>query len=234
MSGYSLFREIPAGTQSDTVLLPNIVANQPTKIGVLTSNDNTFNPFFRVNNASNVEVGIGSSFVNSNNDIVGDSATVSSSAAGTLTALVRDERAAGVTTKTSYIVEVSSEPNELNNSSTADTPAVNPGTYSGWVGAIDPTDSYRIQGPGVGKVTATLTNLKAPVFVKLVDSAGTLLKGPVSNATQSFLDFEGLIPKPDERYFLEVSRYSPAAGFYEGPLNSTEYTLNLAFPTSTQ
>jgi hypothetical protein len=60
MSGYSLFREIPAGTQSDTVPLPNIVANQPTKIAVLTSNAQHFSAFFRVNNPSNVEVGIGS------------------------------------------------------------------------------------------------------------------------------------------------------------------------------
>jgi hypothetical protein len=34
MSGYSLLREIPAGTESDNVRLPNIVANQPTKIAL--------------------------------------------------------------------------------------------------------------------------------------------------------------------------------------------------------
>jgi|GEM_PF-1372291 len=233
MSGYSLFREIPAGTQSDTVLLPNIVANQPTKIGVLTSNASTFQPFFRVNNASNVEVGIGSRFENSNRDVVGQSATVSSSTEGSLTAIVRDERAGGVTARTSYIVEVSSEPNELNNSATADTPAVNPGTYSGWVGAIDPTDNYRIQGPSIGKLTATLTNLKGPVSVKLVDSDGTLVIGPVSNGAQSGVILEGLISKPDERYFLQVQRNAPSAGFLEGTINSTPYTLNLAFATPT-
>ena len=128
------------------------------------------------------------------------------SVGGTLTAIVQDERAGGATARTSYIIEVSSEPNELNNSATADTPAVNPGTYSGWVGAIDPTDNYRIQGPGVGKFTATLTNLKAPVFARLVDSAGNLVIGPVSNIAQSGVILEGLIPKPDERYFLQVFR----------------------------
>ena len=232
MSGYSLFREI-IPNQSDTVSLPNIVANQPTKIAVLTRDDTTFKPFLKVNNLSSVEVASGFSFINTNGDVVGEFATVPPSVGGTLTAIVQDERAGGATARTSYIIEVSSEPNELNNSATADTPAVNPGTYSGWVGAIDPTDNYRIQGPGVGKFTATLTNLKAPVFARLVDSAGNLVIGPVSNIAQSGVILEGLIPKPDERYFLQVFRNPPQAGFLEGFNNSSQYDLNLAFATPT-
>ena len=233
MSGYSLLREIPAGTESDNVRLPNIVANQPTKIAVLPGNSSTFKPFLKVNNPSSVEVASGVTFTNSNGNEVGELATVPPSADGTLTAIVKDERATGVTDRTPYIVEVSSEPNELNNSANADTPAVNPGTFSGWVGAIDPIDNYRIQGPGVGKVTATLTNLQGIISVQLVDSDGNLLIGPVSNVFQSGVILEGLIPKPDARYFLQVKRTPPEFNQPENILNSTQYTLNLAFATST-
>jgi len=96
MSGYSLFREI-IPNQSDTVSLPNIVANQPTKIAVLTRDDTTFKPFLKVNNLSSVEVASGFSFINTNGDVVGEFATVPPSVGGTLTAIVQDERAGGAT-----------------------------------------------------------------------------------------------------------------------------------------
>jgi Ca2+-binding RTX toxin-like protein len=223
MSGYSLSRQIIPTDSSVNIPLPNIVANQRTQIAVIAAN--TFQPFLRVNNPSSVEVASGE-VITTFTPIVG----------GTFTGIVTDKRGAA-TALTPYTVEVNLEPNNLNNQSNGDTPAVNPGTYSGWVGSIDTLDSYRIDGSDRGKLTATLGNLDGIVNVDLVDSStGFSVATTQNNKGQPDAKLEFEVLTPGKRYFLEVKYNFAASGSGEGSgkNNSSQYTLNLAFPTSTQ
>jgi Ca2+-binding RTX toxin-like protein len=222
MSGYSLSRQIIPTDSSVNIPLPNIVANQRTQIAVIAAN--TFQPFLRVNNPSSVEVASGE-VITTFTPIVG----------GTFTGIVTDKRGAA-TALTPYTVEVNLEPNNLNNQSNGDTPAVNPGTYSGWVGSIDTLDSYRIDGSDRGKLTATLGNLDGIVNVDLVDSStGFSVATTQNNKGQPDAKLEFEVLTPGKRYFLEVKYNFAASGSGEGSgkNNSSQYNLNLAFATPT-
>ena len=223
MSGYSLSRQIPGGTGSDNFPLPNIVANQLTNIAVISANTNTFKPFLTVNNPSGAEIG------NGNN------ATFTPPVGGTFAGIVRDDTGT-VKETTVYTVEVNLEPNKLNDVRNAGTPAFTPGNYPGWVGSIDKLDYYRIEGPAVGKLTATLTGIDGAVTVRLLDDKDGQKAKAETQTTESALLLEFLIPSPNERYFLEVAPKdikTPGSGQGDGKNNSSKYNLNLAFATST-
>ncbi|MEK0195954.1 hypothetical protein, partial [Microcoleus anatoxicus] len=224
MSGYSLSRQIPGGTGSDNFPLPNIVANQLTKIAVISANSDNFSPFLTVNNPSGAEIG------NGNN------ATFTPPVGGTFAGIVRDNRGT-VKETTSYTVEVNLEPNKLNDEKNADTPAFTPGNYPGWVGSIDTLDYYRIEGPAVGKLTATLTGIDGAVTVRLLDKGGfEKATAKTTASAETAIQLEFLIPSANERYFLEVAPQDikkPGDGRGDGKNNSSKYNLNLAFATST-
>ncbi|MEZ2280057.1 MAG: hypothetical protein ACBR12_24440, partial [Microcoleus sp.] len=231
MSGYSLFRQITPTDSNVNFPLESIVANQRTQISVISADDSKFQPFLRVNNPNSVEVASGETKAAQKvifTPIVG----------GTFTGIVRDNKpAAAATELTAYTVEVNLEPNDLNNERNGDTPAVNPGTYSGWVGKIDPIDYYRIEGPSLGKLTATLGNLDGIVTANLVDPSNPNF--PVAttqnNKGQPDAKLEFEVLTPGKRYFLEVKHVNanPGAGEGQGKNNSSKYNLNLAFATST-